>query len=1379
MNRNALVIGINKYPFLTQELAGKQKYQHLKTPGVDAEAMAKVLEKPSGDLGWDVKRLPEVIKENKFKVALEETVSEDELKKAISEILYPEAQFVPDVVLLFFAGHGLRKKYEDGQTEGFLATSDVNLRKNKWGVSLHWLRQQLKNSPVKQQIIWLDCCHSGELFNFLTEDELKNWFVDGDRCLITACRSERTALGVGNHGVLTEVLLQALDQEQQPEGEWISSQTVTDFIQQQLTKNPLLKRQIPLCRNFGKEIRFWQGTKRSPKKDWGDAPDVSIFFGRTEEIATLEQWIVRDKCRLVAILGMGGVGKTKLSIKLGQGGIGKTDLSLKVAQGIEEKFDYIIWRSLLNAPKLKDILTDLIKFLSNKGEIPLLDGIDDKISLLLHYLTVHRCLLILDNVETILKSGERAGKYKEGYEEYNDFFQKIIENPHQSCLLLTSREKPYKIQFGKNKPARFIKLEGLQYSDAQKIFEAIGNFVASDDEWKEITELYNGNPLALELAANYIHEVFNGKINNFLTSDKFVFQELRDLLYWHFNRLSIEEKNIMYWLVINREPVSISELKSDILSLVQQEKLLDNIQSLQGRITVEISHAGFTLQPVLIEYITDLFIEIITSEINSKKINIFNSHVLMKATASDYLREMQIRMLVIPVIDKLLDIFKSKSKIENQFLQIITDLRNNSEISHYAAGNILNLLIKMSNSLGNKPELLDFSHLIIRQAYLQGVNLYDIDFSYSNLINCVFAETLGSVFSVAFSKNVKLMAVGDANGQIHLWEIKNNQKNATFTGDISWVWSLTFSPNGETLATGSDDHTVRIWDIKTGEYTTLGEHDKSVRSVAYTPDSKYLASSSDDTTIRVWDIKTGEYETLTGHTNSVWCVTFSPDGKLLASGSDDTTIRFWVRNTDTNQWEESQKFDGHNMSVRSIAFSSDGSKLASGSQDSTVRLWDVNAGQCTILEKEKGHTDWVWSVAFSPKDDILVSSGEDQSIKLWDVKTGKCFDTLQEHNHSVRAIAFSSDGKAIISGSYDQTVKFWQRHNITQKWQCLKTWQGLASQVRSVTFSSEDKILASCSGDKTVRLWRMNISTCQYEEWKKLEGHADWVWSVAFSPDGKNLASSSDDKTVRVWDIYKGTYQVLNNRSRVRSVKFSPDGKTLACGCNNCKVVLWRQNIRTKKWEQKKVLSGHTNWIWSVAFNSDGTILSSSSEDRTIKLWDVNTCKLINTFTGHTGMVYSVAFSSDSRILASGSGDHSIKLWDVVTGKCLKTLQGHTRWVWSVNFSAGGKILASGSGDNTIKLWNISDINRAYSQQTLDGIDGHSNWVRSVAFNPEGTILASGGDDETIKLWDTQTGRYLTTLKAKGPYAGMNITGVKSLTEAEKDTLLMLGAFEL
>jgi nitrous oxidase accessory protein NosD len=169
-------------------------------------------------------------------------------------------------------------------------------------------------------------------------------------------------------------------------------------------------------------------------------------------------------------------------------------------------------------------------------------------------------------------------------------------------------------------------------------------------------------------------------------------------------------------------------------------------------------------------------------------------------------------------------------------------------------------------------------------------------------------------------------------------------------------------------------------------------------------------------------------------------------------------------------------------------------------------------------------------------------------------------------------------------------------------------------------------------------------------------------------------------------------------------------------------------------------LTGHTDWVYSVAFSPDGKLLASGSRDWTIKLWDVASGSLVRTLSGHTGAVNSVAFSPDGKLLASGSRDWTIKLWDVASGSLVRTLTGHSESVTSVAFSPDGRLLASGSGDRTIKLWEVA------SGREVRTLSGHTDWVYSVAFSPDGRLLASGSNDDTIKLWEVATGSEVRTL---------------------------------
>jgi len=177
------------------------------------------------------------------------------------------------------------------------------------------------------------------------------------------------------------------------------------------------------------------------------------------------------------------------------------------------------------------------------------------------------------------------------------------------------------------------------------------------------------------------------------------------------------------------------------------------------------------------------------------------------------------------------------------------------------------------------------------------------------------------------------------------------------------------------------------------------------------------------------------------------------------------------------------------------------------------------------------------------------------------------------------------------------------------------------------------------------------------------------------------------------------------------------------------------------KFELTKTLSGHLDSVWSVALSSNGQILVSGSEDKTIKVWDFPNRKLLYTLNRHTDTVRSLAISGDGKTLASSSGDKTIALWNLQTGKLIRTLTGHTSTVWSVAISNDGKTLVSGSQDDTIKVWNL------HTGQLRRILYGHSGQVFSVALSPDEKTFATAGSDRTIKVWDLQTGVLLRTLK--------------------------------
>ena len=1085
-------------------------------------------------------------------------------------------------------------------------------------------------------------------------------------------------------------------------------------------------------------------TQDQKRQDWGEAVDIPFFYGRKEELATLEKWITIDRCRLVAILGMGGIGKTSISVK--------------VSEQNKNQFDYLIWRSLRNAPLAEEVLEECIQFFSDHQNMDLPDNVDQRISLLMTYLRKNRCLLVLDNAESILQSGDRAGQYREGYEGYGRLIQNIAVTMHQSCLVLTSREKPKELDplEGITSPVRSMQIAGLEQKAALKIMNDKGLY-GSEIDLSNLIQKYTGNPLALKLVASTIHEVFGGDIGKFLEQGTVIFGDVGDLLQQQFERLSNLEQEILYWLTINREFVSLEELRDDLVHPPSNRELLEALDSLlRRRSLIERSEnaALFTLQAVIMEYVTDRLIEQACCEIINEKIVFFNNYALIKATAADYVRETQIRVILKPIMDRLFTTL-SKDGVENKLKSILSTLRDKYPVMQgYAGGNVINLVLHSKFDM----RILDFSNLTVWQAYLQNIELHDVNFTRSDIAKSVFAETFGCIVSISFSQDGKHLAAVNPNEEIRIWQVVDGKQLFAFRGKADWVISAAFSPDNRFLACGCIDQSIKLRDASTGQCQVIfNGHTKSVSSVSFNFDARLLASGSKDLTVKLWDVKTCQcLNTLFGHTKVVGAVAFSPDGSILASGSDDQTVKLW--NVNTGQCLKTLL--GHSGWINSIKFSPDGKIIASSSEDKTIKLFHVESGEC--LNTLKGHDDWVSATAFNPDGTILASGGNDHSIKFWDTKTGTCIKTLHGHGSWISSLVFRPDGRILASGSDDQTVRFWD----VNAGFCLRTLRGYHNTVEWIAFSFDGNVLASFSEDQIVRLWDGHSGRILKSSFRDI----NCTGSIALSPCGKVLAISMQNQTIKLWDIHTAEIiKILQGHNNwTWSFAFNGDGSILASGSHDGTLILWdviKGNI-IKTW------LAHTDGITSISFNSNDRLIVSGGADQTVNVWDVNSGDCLKTLHEHITGISGIAISSDSSILASSSYDGIINLWGIKSDYSLKTLRGHSGGILSIAFSPDGSKLASSSTDGVVIVWD------AKTGQILKMLEGHTGGVWSVKFHPNDHILASSGEDGTIKFWDVKTIDCIKTLRADRLYERMNITGVKGLTDMQKATLKVLGAIE-
>jgi WD40 repeat protein len=443
-----------------------------------------------------------------------------------------------------------------------------------------------------------------------------------------------------------------------------------------------------------------------------------------------------------------------------------------------------------------------------------------------------------------------------------------------------------------------------------------------------------------------------------------------------------------------------------------------------------------------------------------------------------------------------------------------------------------------------------------------------------------------------------------------------------------------------------------------------------------------------------------------GHTASVTSLAYSPDSTMIASGSEDYTIKLW--NIRTGYLTTT--LAGHSGSILSLAFSPDGSILISGSQDGTVRVWDISSGE--FLRVFKGHTSRVNCIAFSPTGQVVASAsgwyGEStaNSVQLWNPNTGALIRELKRPQTRASSVAFSSDGTTLATADESGSIELWD----------VDSGRSLAA------FSNVNQVVVN----GTTRLVPVRVNGLQ------------------FSPDGTTLATVGD-YTIRFWNIRTArVIRQLNVESFFSQPSFSPDWTTIATPGS------YDGNLRllaSDNGQPTKILAGSDRLITALSFSPNGNFLAAGSSDHRIKVWDLQTSKLLRKFENNSGNVTSMSRNRAGNIIAWSRG-HRVELWDARKGEMLRILEADS-FVNSLAFNPNKNILAAGTSEGGIKLWSIPDGRPLRSPLS-------TGQAQAVTFSSNGQVLAYGGADENLNLivnrWDLKNNRLRPKLTIVSPY---------------------------
>lgn len=591
--------------------------------------------------------------------------------------------------------------------------------------------------------------------------------------------------------------------------------------------------------------------------------------------------------------------------------------------------------------------------------------------------------------------------------------------------------------------------------------------------------------------------------------------------------------------------------------------------------------------------------------------------------------------------------------------------------------------------------------------------------------------------------------------KVFVTDLTTGERISAIEGDGEVITTMEVSPDGAWLVTCSRSLQMKTYKLPSGDLVrTTKAHESPVIVMAIDPTSSLIATGGAEGAVKVWDLE-GGYTThnFRGHGGIISALKFwgrqgTSDWKL-ASGSDDCKVRVW----DLVKSKCLAVLDSHVSVVRGLDFSIDGKTLISGGRDKVVNVWDLSGKiklRTTIPVMESLETVGFFAPGafadYADKDEQLVyAGGENGTTTIWDISRATKVatavhreDTAEET--SVADIIYKPSTNLLLSVLTDQTIV---QLSVDLQVKTLRRIGGHHGEIIDCTYVGENEThLAIATNSPEVRILKWGSL-----EHSVLAAHKDIVIAIDRSIDGRWLATAGKDRIAMLWDLQPlldGTGEAVvhctftGHADSIGAIALprAPSGKAgppefLITGSQDLTVKRW--SIPRKAGEPGKAIyarKAHDKDINAIDVSPDNRMFATASQDRTAKVWDLESGESIGVLRGHKRGVWTVKFSQYDKIIATGSGDKSIKIWSLVNYDCTKTFEGHTNSVLKLAFVTKGQQLVSAGGDGLVKVWETKGDGECSST-----LDNHEDKVWSLAPKEDETGFISGGGDGVITFW--------------------------------------------
>ncbi|MDX2243363.1 MAG: caspase family protein [Leptolyngbyaceae cyanobacterium bins.302] len=1282
MLRDALVVGISSYQYLPA----------LNAPAQDAEAIAHQLES-NGD--FRVTRLPEIVQAEKLRVGVKTPVTLAELESALVKLFKPKGSNIPHTALFYFSGHGLQK--EAGISEGYLATSDANPRAHFYGLSLFWLRRLLQESPVRQRIVLLDCCHSGEILNYLEADPGAK--SGTDRLFMAASREYESAYEslTGQFSVFTQALLEGLDPRRLPTG-IVTNYALTDWVsnalkgesQQPLFENSGSEIVLTRCQNsltvlqsaITQEICPYRGLEPF------DEIHAEYFFGRE---GLTDQLV--DKLRtgnFVAVVGASGSGKSSLvkagltyKLRRGQALSGSDRWQIRAITPTDHPFKSLATAFVNTEASAIERAEQL-----RRAELFLQEGATGLTQLVRASLMSEkrstRLLLIIDQFEEIftLCQGNHAERDRHRFfhtlittlRNLNDQFSLVIvlrADFFSKCSFYGELATQIEHQLVMITPLNYDQIKASILKPAEKVglvcdpnlvYNILLDIVGAPGELPllqyTLLELWQRRETAVEGGAAR------------LTLDAYT--ELGGVR----GTLQKRANEIFYSLTPEEQRIA----KRIFIALTQL-----------GEGTEDTRRRVLKSELVQSQSSTDL-VERVLEKLVIAKLVVTNQ---MPSTCG-YQEQVDQRFANVSTALRLAQVVKNKTAQSSQSTAIqqslpniqatlnqkynlsVTRLSQVSELSEMpAVGNGCQETVDIAHEalirnwgllrswLDENREMLrrqrrieraarewSLSHEARSQEYLlRGSRLLDAE----DFLNS-YAEELSML------AHRYIAASREANRRIRR-ELRLLQVSVPCT--LMVALGITFSQYRMAVKNQVEKDyqlqvaTSRQWSAIAQSLLQEPDHDPTTALLisrlaaeqgrTYEAETSLRAALQEQRLQAHWQVGQKPVQQIVFSPNYDWLATIDTEGRLVLSSLKDQQVQRVLQEPETGETDQLPQ-----VTNSTIAFSRDGKLLVAHAASAPLQVWSVEQGR--LQHELAGFSGKVSHVAVHTETN-LVAASSGNAIKVWNLATGE-LQTQGTQRAEVKQLQFNADGTRL-----------------------------LVADAQSIALIQ-------------IKGWKLQ---------KRL--HPEIAIAAAnLSPDERWLAVTNVQGMTQIWDAQTGkrkqTLQPLARSTQARmspinlaspQVVFSPNGEYFAI---------------VNSIGQVQVVQVRTQQQWSTA-------------------------QTIQTTTDNTQHSVAIAFSPNSHQIgitgqrSFGTDQNVASLKDATTGQDMVTLQGQPQPLSALQFSQDGSLIATASTNGSVQLWSTESGGELSSLKlTSDPIQ----WAHFHTFSAAESELASSVAPESLPI---------------------------------------------